>query len=122
MSLYYDADCGFCTRVAGLLQRSWRRVEVVPMQSVDLPALGIDPVRAQAEIPFRSATGLVSYGSDAFAAAAAAAGGPWRWVGAPLARPPLRLVARPAYRWIARHRHQLPGGSAACALPAPPAP
>ena len=29
----------------------------------------------------------------------------------------VRLMAWPAYRWIADHRHLLPGGTAACSLP-----
>ena len=31
--------------------------------------------------------------------------------------PPLGLLAWPVYRWIAGHRHLLPGGTAACSLP-----
>lgn len=117
MTLYYDADCGFCTRVANVLQRRWHRVEVPSLQSVELAALGIDAQRAQAEIPFRGSDGRIAYGSDAFAAAMIAEGRPWSWLGWLIAFPPLCWPARPTYRLIARHRHQLPGGTASCELP-----
>jgi predicted DCC family thiol-disulfide oxidoreductase YuxK len=40
---------------------------------------------------------------------------PFGWV---LAFPPVRAAAWPLYRLIARNRHRMPGGTAACALPA----
>jgi predicted DCC family thiol-disulfide oxidoreductase YuxK len=46
----------------------------------------------------------------------------WRLAGTVLAVPPVRALAWPVYRWVARHRHQLPGGTAACELPAPAKP
>jgi predicted DCC family thiol-disulfide oxidoreductase YuxK len=33
-----------------------------------------------------------------------------------LAAPPVSALAWPIYRWIARNRHRLPGGTAACSL------
>ena len=41
----------------------------------------------------------------------------WRAAGAVLGAPPLAWVAPPVYRLVAEHRHELPGGTAACALP-----
>jgi hypothetical protein len=29
----------------------------------------------------------------------------------------VRVAAWPAYKWVAGHRHLLPGGTAACSLP-----
>ena len=45
------------------------------------------------------------------------AGGAWRPLGRLLGLAPVRAAAWPVYRWIARNRHRLPGGTAACSLP-----
>jgi predicted DCC family thiol-disulfide oxidoreductase YuxK len=44
-------------------------------------------------------------------------GGGWRLIGRLVLVPGVIRVARVAYRWIARNRHRMPGGSAACAVP-----
>ena len=44
------------------------------------------------------------------------AGSYWRPLGWLLDRRPVRWIAGPAYRLIARNRHRLPGGTAACLL------
>lgn len=90
---------------------------VSPMQSVDLSSIGVDPVRAGAEIPYVSRDGAVTYGSDAIASAMIDGGGWTRLVGRVLLLPPIRFLARRLYRVVARHRHRLPGGSSACELP-----
>ena len=57
----------------------------------------------------RSATAIAS---------AATHGAPaWRPVGHLLEAPGISRVAGHAYGWIAAHRYQLPGGTAACARP-----
>ncbi len=51
--LLYDAECGFCTRAAHWVRRQLPvDVDVLALQSVDLAALGVDPGRAEREIPF----------------------------------------------------------------------
>ena len=87
------------------------------MQAVDLPSIGVDPVRAQAEIPYVSRGGVVTYGSSGIARAMVDGG---RWVsliGRALLLPFVRVLARWVYSLVARHRHRLPGGSSACELP-----
>lgn len=115
--LLYDADCGFCTRVAGLAPRMGLAVTVRAMQGVDLPGLGVDTERATRELPFVGADGAVVYGHRAVAATLATAGRWWtsvgRLVGSSVADRPMAAV----YRWVARHRGSLPGSNAACALP-----
>ena len=41
----------------------------------------------------------------------------WRPAGAVLGLRPITALAWPVYRWVARNRHRMPGGTAACALP-----
>lgn len=115
--LLYDADCGFCTRSAGWLRRLGLRADVQPLQHADLQALGVDPVRAQRELPFVSPWGEVSYGAEAIGRALQTGPGPWRAVGWLVAHPPVLWLARPVYAVVAAHRHKLPGGTDTCRLP-----
>lgn len=117
MTLLYDADCGFCTRAALFGARILPRVQVRPMQDVDLPSAGVDPVRAQAEIPYVGRDGAVTYGSDAIAHALIDGGRRTALAGRVLLAPLLRLLARRVYHLVGRNRHRLPGGSSDCALP-----
>ena len=64
MHLLYDADCGFCSRSASWLV-AWGVPGVRSMQSVDLPALGVDAARAGREIPAVLPDGRVVYGARA---------------------------------------------------------
>lgn len=114
--LLYDADCAFCQRTASLAPRLGLAARVAASQEVDLGAAGVDPARALVEVPFVTASGEVLYGHEAIAAAlrtggplVAAAG---RFI---VGRPQTWVFAR-IYRWIARNRHRLPGGTAACAM------
>lgn len=122
-TLLYDPDCGFCTRAAHLLAGWPVTCTVAPMTDARLAAHGIDAGRAQREIPFVDDAGRVLFGAAAVAGALRTAdratplGAALHAAGVALAAPPLAWVAPPAYRWVADHRHQLPGGTAACALP-----
>lgn len=113
--VYYDADCGFCTRSVDLL-RSWgATASFSALQTADLDALGIDRERAAMELPAVSG-GEVSWGADAVRVAlstgtawmrgAAALGGRW----------PLAPLSHTVYRWVAAHRQQLPGGTPECEI------
>jgi predicted DCC family thiol-disulfide oxidoreductase YuxK len=59
----------------------------------------------------------VSSGPDAIAALLRDAGRLWTVPGRALQLSLVRLAAWPAYKWVADHRHLLPGGTAACSLP-----
>lgn len=117
MTLLYDADCGFCTRAARLGAHVLRDVAVRPLQEADLAAAGVDPGRAQGEIPYVGPDGRVSYGSDAIGRALLDGGPRTALLGRVLLAPFLRPIAARLYRFVARHRHRLPGGSATCELP-----
>ncbi|MFC6704394.1 thiol-disulfide oxidoreductase DCC family protein [Flexivirga alba] len=116
-TLLYDADCGFCTKAAGFAPRLHLKVEVASLQSVDLDALGVSPERAVVEMPFVHADGSVVYGPEAIAAALQTGPAPLRVVGRIITLPGIDRIAKPTYAWVAKHRHQLPGGTPACALP-----
>jgi len=117
--LLYDADCGFCIRSAGWLRPLRLRAEIRPHQSVDLAAVDVSAARAAEEIPFVADNGAVSYGHTAIAGALKTGVWPLRFIGAALTTGPINPIAAAGYRWIARHRYQLPGGTAACKIDAP---
>jgi len=114
--LIFDGDCGFCTTSVNFARRHVPiRAVVAPWQQADLAALGVDREQAEAAVLWVAPDGEVLAGPDAVAALLRDGGGWWRRVGAALGHEPMRRVAWPVYRWIARNRHRLPGGAPACA-------
>jgi predicted DCC family thiol-disulfide oxidoreductase YuxK len=120
--LIFDGDCAFCTATATWLARRLRRkdgpnVDVVAWQFIDLNALGTTPSRAQQEALWVAPDGTISGGAEAFAAWLRFRGGPYGLAGHAMSMPGFRRLAAAVYRLIAKNRHRMPGGSAACALP-----
>ncbi|MCX5069081.1 DUF393 domain-containing protein [Micromonospora lupini] len=114
----YDGDCAFCTSCAEFIERRIpTAARVVPWQFADLDALGLTATQCEEAVQWVGADGSRAAGPDAIAKLLAASGPLWRVAGAGLRFPPARAVAWPAYRWVARNRHRLPGGTAACSLP-----
>jgi predicted DCC family thiol-disulfide oxidoreductase YuxK len=114
----YDGDCAFCTSCARFIERRIpSRATVVPWQFADLGALGLTVEQCETAVQWVGVDSRVASGPDAIALLLRDAGRMWSPAGWLLQLPPARAVAWPAYRWVARHRHLMPGGTAACALP-----
>ena len=114
----YDGDCSFCSACARFVERRIpTRATVGPWQCADLPSLGLTQEQAEAAVQWVAADGTVASGPDAIALLLRDAGRLWTVPGRALQLGPVRFAAWPAYRWVADHRHMLPGGTAACALP-----
>jgi predicted DCC family thiol-disulfide oxidoreductase YuxK len=114
----YDGDCAFCTSCARFVERRIpSRADVVPWQFADLDALGLTRAQAEAAEQWVGTDGTVASGPDAIALLLRDAGRLWGVPGRALQTRALRSAAWPVYRWIAGHRHLLPGGTAACSLP-----
>jgi predicted DCC family thiol-disulfide oxidoreductase YuxK len=114
----YDGDCSFCTSCAHFIERRIpSRATVVPWQFADLPSLGLTHAQAEEAVQWVAADGTIASGPDAIALLLRDAGRLWGFAGRALQSGLVRLMAWPAYRWIADHRHLLPGGTAACSLP-----
>lgn len=121
-TLVYDGDCGFCTRCAAFAERyvqrgGDRRVAVVAWQVADLDGLGLTAAECAEAVQWVGGDGTRGAGPVAIAHLLRAGGPGWRLAGWLLARRPVLALAWPVYRWVARNRHRLPGGSRACALP-----
>ena len=123
--LVYDADCGFCTASARFTTR-WvdrrNRFDVRAWQELDLAALGLTPQQCDAAAQFVLADGTIRAGHRAIASAVTHGAPAWRPFGHLLLTPWIGRVAARVYAWIAEHRHELPGGTPACARPAPDGP
>jgi predicted DCC family thiol-disulfide oxidoreductase YuxK len=119
----YDGDCAFCTSCARFIERRIpTSAEVTPWQFADLDALGVTEADAEASVQWidahaRRGRPRRAGGPAGIAALLVDAGSYWRPLGWLLDLRPVRWIAAPAYRLIARNRHRLPGGTAACLLP-----
>ncbi|WP_112138576.1 thiol-disulfide oxidoreductase DCC family protein [Glycomyces dulcitolivorans] len=113
----YDGDCAFCTSSANFIEKHIRtRAKVVPWQWADLDALGITQQEAEDAVQWIEISFQRS-GPDAIAVLLRRAQWYWKPFGWFLSLKPVSAVAWPLYRWVARNRHRLPGGTAACSLP-----
>jgi predicted DCC family thiol-disulfide oxidoreductase YuxK len=92
--------------------------ELIPLQFADVHSLGITRQRAQYELLWIPPAGKVSGGAQAVARLLLSAGKGWALLGMLLVLPPMRWIAHGVYRLIANNRESMPGGTAACALPA----
>ncbi|MFI7539806.1 thiol-disulfide oxidoreductase DCC family protein [Actinoplanes sp. NPDC049599] len=114
----YDGDCSFCTSCARFIERRIpSQATVVPWQFADLDRLGLTLDQVESAVQWVGTDGTIAAGPDAIALLLRDAGRLWTVPGRALQVRTVGLVAWPAYRWIAGHRHLLPGGTAACSLP-----
>ena len=135
----YDGDCAFCSSCARFIERRIpTRARIVPWQFADLAGLGVTREQAEAAVlwidgpsqvpaaplprggqvsPEPASGGRVAAGPAAIAALLRDAGSYWRLAGALLGLRPVLAAAWPVYHWVARNRHRMPGGTAACSLP-----
>lgn len=118
--LVYDGDCAFCSSSVRWAQRRVRRLaRAVPHQHFDddaLRVLGLDRQACTTAVQYVGADGRVHGAERAVAEVLRDAGGVWRVFGTVLALPLVRSVAGVVYRWVARNRHRLPGGTPACSV------
>ena len=121
-TLVYDGDCGFCTSSIRWLER-WCRpaAAFVPWQRLDLEANGLtrDEVTHAVQWLPASPTAPVRSGAAAAARTLLRSRWPWRPVGALMLVPPISWLAALVYHVISVNRYRLPGGTPACAVPAP---
>jgi predicted DCC family thiol-disulfide oxidoreductase YuxK len=115
--LVFDGDCAFCSSSVRAGQRLIGRMpNVVAYQFADLPSLGLTPEECAAAVRYVARDHHVYAGEDAVAALLLGAGRGWWFLGALIRVPGIHWLAGVAYRWVARNRHRLPGGTPACSL------
>jgi len=114
----FDGDCGICTTLAGVIERRLRPPAAVqPWQRLDLAAYGLTDIDCIEALQYVDADGRV-YAAELAVAQLLKASRPWaRPAGVLIGLPGIRSVAGVVYRWVARNRSRLPGGTPACAVP-----
>jgi predicted DCC family thiol-disulfide oxidoreductase YuxK len=117
-TLIFDGDCGFCSASVRFIERHIpTRARMLPWQRADLGTLGLTADECEAAVQWVGADGRRGAGPIAVGYLLRDAGGWWKALGWLVRTPPGRWLAWPAYRWVSSHRHKLPGGTPACAIP-----
>ncbi|EAR24559.1 hypothetical protein A20C1_13047 [marine actinobacterium PHSC20C1] len=118
--LIFDGDCAFCTlwvdRLRGILPDfpasvpwQWANLDdyALTQEDVEKAAWLVTPTRQFAGHLALSAILRTQPGIG------------WRFLGHLIATEPFSTISALAYRFIARYRHRLPGGTPACAMRSP---
>jgi predicted DCC family thiol-disulfide oxidoreductase YuxK len=114
----YDGDCAFCSTCARFVQRHIpTKARVAAWQHVDITALGLTEAQCDAAVQWVPGQGAALAGPAAISALLRDAGSSWQPLGWLLGRRAVLWLAWPAYRWVSRNRHRMPGGTATCSLP-----
>lgn len=117
--LVYDGDCAFCTRSVRFIERRiGRRPLIVAWQRTDLEALGLTREMCETAVQWVGLDGEVSSGHRAVARTLIHGRSGWWVLGRFILLPGVSAVAAVVYRWVARNRHRMPGGTAECVLSA----
>lgn len=112
MHVYFDGACVFCTRSANVVRAMdlLGRLNFVDFRDTAQLPKGFDKQRAEKELVLQTRSGVWLGGFDAFRWMA------WRmpatWLLAPfLYVPPIPIIGRWVYRWVASHRYLIMGRS-----------
>lgn len=117
--LIYDGDCAFCTSSVRFIETRMRRhPRVEPWQRLDLTEYGISQDQCESAVQFVDIDRRVHSAETAVARVLIHGGRGWALIGRMILVPGIRHLAAVVYRWIAKNRHRLPGGTAQCSLPA----
>lgn len=117
--LIYDGDCAFCTRSAEWVEaRLPLGYPVVAWQTLpSLEDVGLTRDDVEGAAWWLDVTGTPQRGHRAIAFALLAIGAWWALAGRLLLVPPISWLAAVVYALVARYRHRMPGGTAACRVP-----
>ena len=115
-TVFFDGECGMCTRSVDLL-RKWNRTGELRTEALQSPGaaerLGIAPSRLLDAVRWLDSSGTVYSGAEAANAALASAIG----IRLPLLIyriPGIRFIEDRVYRWVAANRRRFPGTTPYC--------
>ena len=117
--LLYDGDCSFCSTTIRFLERSLKsHPTMIPFQFTELKPFGLTEEECSAEIKFVNRNGEIFGGSVAFAELFKESAGLFKPLGHLMTIPLISFLGKIIYKRVAANRHSLPGGTAACQMPA----
>ncbi len=88
-----------------------------PYQFLELAEFGLTAEQCNVAVQFVEANRTVYSAHDAVSMLLRASGRGWWVLGSLMRVPGIHWLSGVVYRWVARNRHRLPGGTAACAIP-----
>lgn len=116
-TLVYDGDCGFCTTSAKWIEGHLDDgVHVEMWQALDLESLGLTVDDVTTAAYFVDPDGTLYRGHAGIGRSFEQMSLPFRAVGWAMQRPPVRWVAAPVYKLVAKYRYRLPGATDACRI------
>ena len=100
------------------MQKHFKRVpQIVAWQQADLATLGVTAEQCQTAVQWVSADSSRTMSAHkAIARVCKDAGGLITVAGWVMSMPVVSPIAGVIYRWVARNRQKMPGGTAACAI------
>lgn len=115
----FDGDCAFCSSCARFIDRRIPTdAAVQPWQWIDLDSLGVTVDEVDQSVVWVVSPTTHTAGPAAIAdLLRSSTARSWRMVGGLLTPAPVLWATGFAYRWVARNRDKMPGGTAQCALP-----
>lgn len=115
--LIFDGDCAFCTSSVRFIERRIRRhPRIQPWQRSDLAGLGLTQEQCETAVQLIE-DGRVTSAHVAVARLLIYGKRGWAVLGYLLLAPGIKQIAGVVYRWVAKNRDRMPGGTAECALP-----
>lgn len=113
--LIFDGDCAFCSSTVRFGRRWIGRMPLAtPYQTTDVELFGLTAAQCQQAVQYIASDRRVHAGEDAVSRLLLDAGRGWWLLGAVMRLPGIRWLSGVAYRWVAKNRHRLPGGTPAC--------
>jgi predicted DCC family thiol-disulfide oxidoreductase YuxK len=116
--LVFDGDCALCSTSVRLLERMVRRrPTIIAWQHATLSELGLTQAQCEEAVQWVEVDGTVLSAHHAVGRTLTYGGRGWWLIGRVITAPGVQRVSGAVYRWVARNRHRLPGGTPACSLP-----
>ena len=115
--IIYDGDCAFCSSSIRTLQRIIKRAPLMrPYQFTKLEDYGLTLEQCETALQYVAIDGKISAGHEAYRQMLKGLGGGWKVLGMLMRTPGYYAIANTVYRWVAKNRHRMPGGTPTCSI------
>ena len=115
--IIYDGDCAFCSSSIRTLQRLIpRSPTMIPYQFVNPADYGLTLEQCERALQYVAPDGRISAGHEAYRQMLIGLGGIYKLLGHLMRTPIYYGIANTVYRWVAKNRHKMPGGTPTCSL------